>query len=46
MQVRPAHMANGDTMMQDGSFLFGGGILVPPQFLSLFTTYQMESVAG
>lgn len=27
MQVRPAHMANGDKMMQDGSFLFGGGIL-------------------
>ena len=22
MQVRPAHMANGDKMMQDGSFLF------------------------
>jgi uncharacterized protein len=27
MQVRPAHMANGEKMMQDGSFLFGGGIL-------------------
>jgi uncharacterized protein len=27
MSVRPAHMANGDKMMADGSFLFGGGIL-------------------
>ena len=27
MRVRPAHMANGDKMMADGSFLFGGGIL-------------------
>ncbi len=27
MLVRPAHMANGEKMMQDGSFLFGGGIL-------------------
>lgn len=27
MNVRPAHMANGDKMMTDGSFLFGGGIL-------------------
>lgn len=27
MMVRPAHMANGEKMMQDGSFLFGGGIL-------------------
>ncbi|MER7756978.1 YciI family protein [Kitasatospora sp. NPDC097643] len=27
MQVRPAHMANGDRMLADGSFLFGGGIL-------------------
>lgn len=27
MQVRPAHMANGEKMMQDGSFLFGGAIL-------------------
>ncbi|WDV49690.1 YciI family protein [Streptomyces coeruleorubidus] len=27
MLVRPAHMANGEKMMADGSFLFGGGIL-------------------
>ena len=27
MQVRPAHTANGEKMMQDGSFLFGGAIL-------------------
>jgi hypothetical protein len=27
MQVRPAHIANGEKMMQDGSFLFGGAIL-------------------
>ncbi|PZT71072.1 hypothetical protein DN402_01660 [Streptomyces sp. SW4] len=27
MHVRPAHMANGERMMADGSFLFGGGIL-------------------
>jgi uncharacterized protein YciI len=27
MQVRPAHMANGEKMMQDGSFLLGGAML-------------------
>ncbi|MEU8845668.1 YciI family protein [Streptomyces sp. NPDC048564] len=27
MLVRPAHTANGEKMMADGSFLFGGGIL-------------------
>ncbi|GAB3109572.1 hypothetical protein GCM10027160_08800 [Streptomyces calidiresistens] len=27
MSVRPAHMSNGEKMMTDGSFLFGGGIL-------------------
>lgn len=27
MLVRPAHMTNGEKMMADGSFLFGGGIL-------------------
>ncbi|MGH3613355.1 MAG: YciI family protein [Pseudonocardia sp.] len=27
MSVRGAHMASGEKMMQDGSFLFGGAIL-------------------
>lgn len=27
MAVRPAHMANGEKMMEEGSFLFGGAIL-------------------
>lgn len=27
MAVRPEHMANGEKMMDDGSFLFGGAIL-------------------
>lgn len=27
MAVRPEHMANGEKMMKEGSFLFGGAIL-------------------
>jgi uncharacterized protein len=27
MAIRPEHMANGEKMMRDGSFLFGGAIL-------------------
>jgi uncharacterized protein YciI len=27
MAVRPEHMANGEKMMEEGSFLFGGAIL-------------------
>jgi uncharacterized protein YciI len=27
MDIRPAHMANGEKMMQAGTFLFGGAIL-------------------
>ena len=27
MDIRPAHMANGERMMQAGSFLFGGAML-------------------
>ncbi|WP_239647568.1 rhodanese-like domain-containing protein [Nocardiopsis baichengensis] len=27
MDIRPAHMAQGEKMMEDGSFLFGGAIL-------------------
>lgn len=27
MEVRPEHMANGEKMMQEGTFLFGGAIL-------------------
>lgn len=27
MQIRPEHMANGEKMMTEGSFLFGGAIL-------------------
>ncbi len=27
MEIRPEHMANGEKMMAEGSFLFGGAIL-------------------
>lgn len=27
MALRPAHMANGEKMMRDGKFIFGGAIL-------------------
>ncbi|MDA2804790.1 YciI family protein [Nocardiopsis suaedae] len=27
MEIRPDHMAQGEKMMEDGSFLFGGAIL-------------------
>ncbi|MFI6044681.1 YciI family protein [Nocardia sp. NPDC051321] len=27
MEIRPDHMANGEKMMREGSFLFGGAIL-------------------